>query len=469
MSFSLSTGGILAIEEIDNGMGEIGEVESAEVAATVADESAEIQTDNTSIGIEVGKVEDAVQATDELEALADIATDSLEEGEGMSEETAEAVSIAVESILNRLGAYPETRTVPVAESFGNSSSRRVSTKLVIEGIGDWLKKIWASIKAAAARLWDKIRSFLAGIFNSAKSLSKMLVGLKERARKVPSDFAPKDKKIKAAGVAKSINWKGKADLSTFEMTIKAADSLALAATAVSGEIKTISDAAAALAGAEINETNVQAFVKKKSAASQAIEKAFTDGIAKGLQRVDSNTAMVKKVKARVTNKKTGDSVEKGSFGPFAGNAVLTAVESTNTVMGVKEITITLGFEAAPGKTAEEVDALTINEIMGVIDQSLKLSNKIADFQATQKNAEAITKAQQSTADTILKQAEKILAKTGSSSETRQGLSELKASVTDSMAMLNTFANNAPAMAFRTARAGADYASVSLRNLGPKSK
>ena len=468
MSFSLN-GGLLAMEEIDNGGENMGDVEAAEVAATVADESAEIQESNTDVGIEVAKVEDAVQAGEELEALGDLAADSLENGEGLSEESAEAVSIAVESILNRLGATRETRTVPVAESFGNASSRRVSTKLVVEGIGDWLKKIWASIKAAAARLWDKIRSFLAGLFNSAKSLSKMLVGLKERARKVPSDYAPKEKKIKAAGVAKSINWKGKAGLGTFELTIKAASSLAKAAGAVTAEIKKINDAASSLASSEINEANVKTFVDKKSAASAAIVAAFDSGMTAGLDKIDQETALVKKEKAKVNNKKTGDTTVKGSFGPFPGNTVLTCVVSSNTVLGVKEENVSLAFEAAPGKVAEEVDALSISEIQGVIETSLKLSNAIADFQATQKNAEAITKAQQGVADTILKQAEKILAKTGSSSETRQGLSELKSSVADSMAMLNTFGNNAPTMTFRAARAGADYASVCLRNLGPKSK
>ena len=90
MSFSLN-GGLLAMEEIDNGGENMGEVEAAEVAATVADESAEIQESNTDVGIEVAKVEDAVQAGEELEALGDLAADSLENGEGQSEDSAEVV------------------------------------------------------------------------------------------------------------------------------------------------------------------------------------------------------------------------------------------------------------------------------------------------------------------------------------------------------------------------------------------
>lgn len=465
MSFSLN-GGLLAMEEIDNTGADMDEVESAEVAATVADESAEIQTDNTDIGIEVAKVEDAVQAGEELEALGDLAASSLEEGEGMSEETAEAVSIAVESILNRLGAVRESRTVPVAESFGNASSRRVSTKLVVEGIGDWLKKIWASIKAAAARLWDKIRNFLAGLFNSAKSLSKMLTNLKERARKVPSDYAPKDKELKNKSLAKSIGWKEKANLKTFGLVVKASESLAAAAEAVTSHSRAINLAAQELAAKEINEANVKAFVNKKSTEYQAIEKIFQDGISAGLETVHKETALVKKAKGRV-DKKTGDGSKTGSVGPFPGSSVLTAVASQTTVLGVQSQSLRLAFEAYPDKLPEEAEALTLGEIQNVIEVSLKLSNKIVDFQATQKNAETITKAQQKAADTVLKEAEKILNKTGSSAETRQGLNEMKETITDSMALLNTFANNAPVMAFRAARAGADYASASLKNLAPK--
>lgn len=468
MSFSLN-GGLLAMEEIDNGGEDMGEVEAAEVAATVADESAEIQESNTDVGIEVAKVEDAVQAGEELEALGDLAADSLENGEGLSEESAEAVSIAVESILNRLGATRETRTVPVAESFGNASSRRVSTKLVVEGIGDWLKKVWASIKAAAARLWDKIRSFLAGLFNSAKSLAKLLVNLKERARKVPSDYAPKEKTLKNSSLAKNLSWKSKANLSTFEKTLKASASLAAASTAVTSHSKTIANAAAELASSEISETSVKAFVSKKSAAVEQIDKAIDSGVTAGMDKVTAETSSVKKAKSKITDKKTGDNIWKGSYGPFPGGVVLTHIKSTVTVMGEKSESISLTFEAAPDKHATEVDALSLSEIQGVIDSSLKVANSLSDFQATQKNAEAITKAQQGVADTIMKQAEKILQKTGSTSETRQGLNELKTGVSDGMALLNSFANNSPTISFRAARLGADYASACLRNLVPKVK
>lgn len=467
MSFALN-GGIFAVEEIDNATGNLDEVESAEVAATVADESAEIQNANTDIGIEVGRVEDAVQAGEELEDLGELAAESLEDGEGMSEETAEAVSIAVEGILNRLGAHREARLVPVAESFGATSSRRVSTKLVIEGIGDWLKKVWASIKAAAARLWDKIRNFMSGLFNSAKSLSKLLVSLKERAGKVPSDYEPKEDKLKNSSLAKSISWKEKADLKTFDLVLQSSIGLASVANKVSGHVESICNAAQGLAKAEINETNVKAFLDKKNPSIQQIEKDLQGALAAAAVESGATSQAVKKAKVKMTNKKNGDGIATAHFGPFPGGTMLTYVITKQTVMNVTSIDGSVAFEATSQKLATEAAALSITQIREVIEKSLKLANALSDFQAVQKSSERITKAQQGVADTVIREAEKILNKTGSSSETRQALGELKTSVADSLAFLNTFANNAPTMAFRAARAGADYASASLRNLQPKS-
>ena len=140
------TGLIAAMEEIENEV-PVNQEEAAETAVAVADESAEIQQDGDEIGTTVAQVEDAVQAGEELESIGEVAVDSVEGGEGLTEEAAEVASIAIESIRNRLGFRTETCLVPATESFGNTNTRVMSTRLVIEGIGDTLKKIWAAIKA----------------------------------------------------------------------------------------------------------------------------------------------------------------------------------------------------------------------------------------------------------------------------------------------------------------------------------
>jgi len=126
-----NTGLVAAMEEVDNSPS-IDENEAAEVAATVADESSEVQAEGDEIGVTVAQVEDAVQAGEELEDIAEVASETVEEGEGLDESAAEMASIAIESIRNRLGIRAQTRLVPATESFGNTNTRVVSTKLVVE-------------------------------------------------------------------------------------------------------------------------------------------------------------------------------------------------------------------------------------------------------------------------------------------------------------------------------------------------
>lgn len=455
MSFSLN-GGLLAMEEIDNTGEDLGEVEAAEVAATVADESAEIQTANTEIGIEVAKVEDAVQAGEELEALGDLAADSLENGEGMTEETAEAVSIAVESILNRLGASRTTRTVPVAESFGNVSSRRVSTKLVVEGIGDWLKKIWMSIKQAALRIWDKISNFVAGLFNSAKTLQKHLISLRDRVKKVPSNAVVRKKNIDSKSLAKNIGWDKKADLGTFKMLVENAKNLQKASVTANQEILKVSEKVRSLLnGGKIDAESVKKFLSEKNTSVSAIK---ADGLA-GMEL--SATQAV--VNAKPSDKsKVDGTVTITHYGPFAGGAVLTIENDTGQAVKFKAV-----FEGSSAKKAEKVEALNISGVEEVISISLDLVNKIIDDKSVAKYAKSSIDGQVKSADMVIKNAESILGKTGAEAATKQALADLRTVFADSITSLNTFCSNSPTLVFRTARAGADYASISLRNLGDK--
>lgn len=455
MSFSLN-GGLLAMEEIDNGGEDMGEVEAAEVAATVADESAEIQSANTEIGIEVAKVEDAVQAGEELESLGDLAADSLTEGEGMTEETAEAVSIAVESILNRLGAPRATRTVPVAESFGNASSRRVSTKLVVEGIGDWLKKIWMSIKQAALRIWDKISNFLAGLFNSAKTLQKHLISLRDRVKKVPSNAVVRKKSIDSKSLAKNIGWDKKANLETFKMLVVNAKNLQKASVVANQEILKVSEKVKGLLnGGKIDAESVKKFLSEKGTSVSAIKGAGLAGMELSADQAVVNSKLAKATKVEGT-------VTTGHFGPFAGGAVLTVQTDDGQNAKFKAV-----FEGSSVKKAEKVEALNISGVEEVISISIDLVNKLIDDKSVAKYAKSSIDGQVKSADMVIKNAESILGKTGAEAGTKQALADLRTVFADSITSLNTFCSNSPTLIFRTVRAGADYASISLRNLGDK--
>jgi len=449
----IGNGLIASMEDIDNDA-PVDELESAETAVAVADDSAEVQADGDEIGVTVSEVEDAVQAGEELEDIADVATAAVETGEGLDENAAELASIAVESILNRIGVRSHTRLVPATESFGNSNTRLSSTKLIVEGIGDYLKKIWQAIKAAAARLWDKIRSFFAKLFNSAAQLSKLIASLKTRAGKVDGAAKQKEKSIKHAGVAKAIGVKKQANLATFKAVFENTEKLADVAKSVADQNKIIVSAVEDLAKGDITEAGVKAFLGKKNGAVETIGKVFESSFAHAGAELGGAA-----LKAPKTKK--GSTSTTALYGPFVGSV---AVSFTTEKAG-NDLNFKISFGGAPGQSAESVAALSISEIREVLDMSGKLAFKIQDLKKTQDSMDAITKSVNKVADTIISQAGKVLEKTGSSAETRQGLDELKTSVNQSLATLGQFGSTAPSLQFNLAKAGADYASVALRNLG----
>ena len=453
----MRTGLIAAMEEIENiDPVAVEETPEAITAVAVADESTEIQADSDEIGTTVSQVEDAVQAGEELEDIADVAADAVASGEGFDEKTAEVASIAIESIRNRLGVYEETRLVPVRESFGNTNTKLMSTKLILEGVSDFIKKIWTAIKQASLRAWEMIKSFFAKIFNSATLLAKNIASLKARANALPSGSAPKEKKIKT-GVAKQISVKGKADLASYETILKNSTALVGVATEVSKMSRTIVAAAETLAsGGEINQAKVSTFLNAKKGSVSTIEKTVSSAFS-GAEAAFSDSELNAVMKTPKQSK--GSKATVRCFGPFVGSVALT--------MSADGDNFSLSFGAVPGKTATEVDALTLAEVKSVLASAGSLANSLQEFKKTQSEMDGITKAVNKVADTVLSNAAKILDKTGSSNETREGLADLKATVSDSIAMLNNFGNRAPTFMFNMAKAGADYASVSLRNLGEK--
>ena len=451
---------IAAMEEIDNKPVAVDADEAVELVETVADDSAVVQADADEVGISVSQVEDAVQAGEELEDIAEVASEAVESGEGLDETAAEVASIAIESIRNRLGIRGESRLVPATESFGNVNTRVMSTRLIVEGIGDTLKRIWAAIKAAAARIWEKIKSFFVGLFNSASGLVKLISSLRDRARKLPTDAKIKDKKIKHSGIARSISLKGKANLGTYQEIAKNTVNLAGVSVAFGKIGRSVIQAAENLASSDINEANVKAYLQSTSSAA-----AEADRVMAGAFTVaDAYLTGIGATKAKGPKASKAKNVTTKHFGPFVNNSMLT-LELVSSAGGSN--TWTISFSAPKDKVAEEVDALEPNEIVQVLEVSLKLAAALQDYKKTQGDMDAITKSIQKVSETVIKSAESILNKTGSSTETRLGLAELKDSVNSTLQTLNTFSGRAPSLQFALAKAGADYASVALRNIGEK--
>lgn len=449
------TGLIASMEDIDNAL-PVDDTEAAEVAATVADDSSEIQTQSDDIGVTVTEVEDAVQDGETLESIGEVAAEAVESGEGMDEKTAEVASIAIEGIRENLGFDTSFKVVRSLEAFGNSNTKMSATRLVVEGVAETLKQIWASVKAAALRVWDLLKQLFIKIFQSATGLVKHIEALRGRARKMPAGAEPKEKTLKITGLARAFSVKGKADVKTSQLIAKNTQDLAR----VAGEIGKMQEEAArramALARGKMESADIDKFIANAATSADTF-----------LKEAASVTKFNGNLPATKGDKKTTKKTTYEYFGPFIDNTVLCVTTSDNEFMNKSIKRSTISFVGAKDEAAKEIQALELGEVQQILGDAAKLANSLADWKATQGFYEKISKETASLAETVMSAAGGVQKTTGSSSEQRQLLTELKTETMASISSMNSFGNRAPALHFRLISSMADWASASLRNLREK--
>lgn len=434
---------VAAMEEIENNV-PVTDNQVAEEAVVVADESAEIQQTEDEVGTSVSQIEAAVQDGEELESIAEVASDAVESGEGLTKESAELASIAIESIRRRVGIHSGTRAVPATESFGNSNTRLTSTKMIVEAISFDIKKIWAAIKAAFIRVVNKIRGFLSSLFESTSMLNNYINSLTKRANGVPSGAVKKEEELNVGLLTKNFSVGGKADFGTAKEIVENTKVLAQVATRYADGSRAVGNAAVKLAD-DLTQEGIKTFLKSEEAGKQAVVSA------------------AKSLSAMLNVPKMPD-VE-NTYGPFINGKVLVAKISNKQIFGVDTTSFSLQFENMNASAAKSAKALSIIEIK----EALKIASELVKLTETYKKADNaygdIAKQVSKLSDTIISHAGKISDK--DDEETKTGLKELKTFVNNSMKELNSFGQIAPASTFQCARALADYASASLRNLGDK--
>lgn len=434
---------VAAMEEIENNV-PVTDNQVAEEAVVVADESAEIQQTEDEVGTSVSQIEAAVQDGEELESIAEVASDAVESGEGLTKESAELASIAIESIRRRVGIHSGTRAVPATESFGNSNTRLTSTKMIVEAISFDIKKIWAAIKAAFIRVVNKIRGFLSSLFKSTSMLNNYINSLTKRANGVPSGAVKKEEELNVGLLTKNFSVGGKADFGTAKEIVENTKVLAQVATRYADGSRAVGNAAVKLAD-DLTQEGIKTFLKSEEAGKQAV-----------VSTAKSLSVMLNVPKM--------PGVE-NTYGPFINGKVLVVKISNKQIFGADTTSFSLQFENMNASAAKSAKALSIIEIK----EALTIASELVKLTETYKKADNaygdIAKQVSKLSDTIISHAEKISDK--DDEETKTGLKELKTFVNNSMKGLNSFGQIAPASTFQCARALADYASASLRNLGDK--
>lgn len=146
----------------------------------VADATIDIDTDATDIAEDAEGIEGGVDADERLEEVENLVEKS-NEGEGMNEETADAVRIAVEAICSNIGANPRVLySLYASENFSSPSSRKANGVYAFEGIGEFVADMWKRMKASLAALWAKVVAFWNKNVSTLGRIKKALDAMKTR-------------------------------------------------------------------------------------------------------------------------------------------------------------------------------------------------------------------------------------------------------------------------------------------------
>lgn len=170
---------IAAMEELEDSL--TPPVEDPIVDETESADSAIIESNELATEIEDGDVavDDVVEATDDLTAIAD----TVEEAGEMDETSAAIAEVAVESLYRRLG-ITRRKALPVAmEAFGSTSNRKKSTKLAIEDWREAAKGAIEVVKKFFQELWEKMKTFFKGLFDVALRLKTRAESIKKAVEK----------------------------------------------------------------------------------------------------------------------------------------------------------------------------------------------------------------------------------------------------------------------------------------------
>lgn len=122
-------------------------------------------------------VDELEDAADGLESISEALSASLENG-GLDPQSSHFMAMATASYTNRLGL---DSTLPSLESFGGESDREEATKVSLEAVSDYIKKIWEAIKSAIQKAIKAMTDLFAKVFGGAAKLEKAAQSLAKAA------------------------------------------------------------------------------------------------------------------------------------------------------------------------------------------------------------------------------------------------------------------------------------------------
>lgn len=446
---------IAAMEEAQNdNLGSEDLEQAVDNAVEVSSEVADINEVAEGVSSDAGEVENAIDDTDELQAIGDVAQEAVESGEGLSEQAAEVATIAIERIHQRLGFRGKQRIVAATESFGHANTRLHSTKLVVEGIVDTLKSVWASIKAMAKRIWDKIVTIFARLTNNGKALRDQIENLKKRANNLAPNAEMKEDKLDNKSLAKKLSVNKEASAKTYGELAASAQKLTDVSKVMMGDAVRIAKGVRSVledvTGPNLNDGAVtkklEEYVAEKEKASTSLLREVKD---------------LKEVSEYKHEGKLPEGTVVKAYGIFAGNTTIVVNTQSSKVEG-EPVRSTIGFGSLrDSNVADRAEALSKGQILEVLKKAGDLAAKIEDQNKLEKEGEDVTKNIMAACDKLLNNVSKMAE--SSNSDQRHAFAAAKEGVNDTFSILKTLGAQAPTIYLNTAVLGAEYASASLAN------
>lgn len=191
--FGLENDETAVVEEESTETVTVAESDAETAVAEVTEVVADIHGD-------LDLIEESVAEIETLEDHTEVVEDSLvDDGEGISEDHAETLNIAVESIMRRLN-YPKKITIS-KEHFGSTHSRKQATQVTLESLSDSLLKLWEKAKEIINNVWKSVVEFFNKYFTQTGRIKQAIVDIKKKVEAAKG--APKEATIKNAGLTRA--------------------------------------------------------------------------------------------------------------------------------------------------------------------------------------------------------------------------------------------------------------------------
>lgn len=387
----------------------------------------------------------AMQAEETLESI-----QAQMEEERVDEHAAALASIAIESIRNQLNLPAGERVVPAFEHFVHPNSVRSSaSKVVVEGIRDFLVEIWKKIKDAAQAFFSHVVEVFEKIRTGVFFIERELDRLQTQFDKLSPSSQPREKSLNNPRLAKLFWMKGEASGYT--------------ARQMANHLKDLKDFSVDMAvsvGATARIVLVIADMVREGKDLSGLVSRPAEEYNAGIALINAQLNRYKKTAPKGFKKNQQEYKEEEYFGPFVGNHYLVLSKSDIKLHGLTSTSFSVRLQKGEAESKESIDALTYHEVKTIL---LHTKRATSEYQTILKAAPEYRKiglTLQKTSEEIIQ----TLMRASTTQISRDFLAILRFQVRDVVTTSNTIANQIPVLMLNAIKGHLDYLRLSIKNL-----